>query len=200
MKVLVVTGGIGSGKSEVCRILARKGFPLQYNADLRAKELYTEHPRLLADIEDALGVNCRDAEGRFLPSVLAGKIFTDKEALMKVEELLFPVMMDDFRKFAGSAAEDEFVVFESATILEKPWFDGFGDKILLVDAPISVRLERAAERDGVSKETVLARMQNQPHMNALSEGETDPRIDHVIENDGSRDELEMNLIQILKNF
>lgn len=200
MKVLVVTGGIGSGKSEVCRILAENGFPFQYNADLRAKELYAEHPRLLADIEDALGVRCRDAEGRFLPSVLAGRIFSDRDALTKVEELLFPVMMDDFRKFAGSAAEDEFVVFESATILEKPWFDDFGDKILLVDAPISVRLERAAERDGVSKETVLARMQNQPHMNALSEGATDARIDYVIENDGSRDELEMNLIQILKNF
>ena len=47
MKVLAVTGGIGSGKSEVCRILADKGLTLQYNADSRAKALYVERPGLL---------------------------------------------------------------------------------------------------------------------------------------------------------
>ena len=55
MKVLVVTGGIGSGKSEVCRLLAEYGFQMQYDADSRAKGLYVEHPHLLDDIEKALG-------------------------------------------------------------------------------------------------------------------------------------------------
>ena len=200
MKVLVVTGGIGSGKSEVCRLLAEYGFHMQYDADSRAKGLYVEHPHLLDDIEKALGTSCRDAEGRFAPSCLAKRIFNDKEALGKVEELLFPVMMEDFRKFASSADEGQYVVFESATILEKPYFDGFGDKVILVDAPIALRLERAAARDGAPKEIVMARMQNQKLMNALSEGGEDKRVDYVLLNDGSREDMENNLKKILENF
>ncbi len=200
MKVLVVTGGIGSGKSEVCRLLAEYGFHMQYDADSRAKGLYVEHPHLLDDIEKALGTSCRDAEGRFAPSCLAKRIFNDKEALGKVEELLFPVMMEDFRKFASSADEGQYVVFESATILEKPYFDGFGDKVILVDAPVALRLERAAARDGAPKEIVMARMQNQKLMNALSEGGEDKRVDYVLLNDGSREDMENNLKKILENF
>ena len=54
MIILVVTGGIGSGKSEVCRILANKGLTVQYNADSRVKELYTRVPGLLESIEQKL--------------------------------------------------------------------------------------------------------------------------------------------------
>lgn len=197
MKVLVVTGGIGSGKSVVCRMLAENGFPLQYNADARAKELYDECPQLLIDIEESLGISCRDSVGRFLPAVLAARIFSDKEALAKVEQLLFPVMMADFEAFASQAGENEYVVFESATLLEKPYFDGFGDRILLVDAPVEMRLERAVGRDNASREVVQARMQNQKHMNALSDGALDPRIDFVLKNVGTKEELETELLKIL---
>ena len=197
MKVLVVTGGIGSGKSVVCRILAENGFPLQYNADARAKELYNECPQLLIDIEESLGISCRDSDGRFVPAALAARIFSDKAALEKVEQLLFPVMMADFEAFVNKAGENEYVVFESATLLEKPYFDGFGDKILLVDAPMEMRLERAAARDGASREVIQARMQNQKHMNALSDGAMDPRIDIVLKNVGTTEELKKELLNIL---
>ena len=81
MRVLAVTGGIGSGKSEVCRILAGHGMRLQYNADARAKALYTECPGLLDAIEDALGCVLRAEDGTFIPSALAAVIFTDKGAI-----------------------------------------------------------------------------------------------------------------------
>ena len=55
MKVLVITGGIGSGKSEVCRIMHELGITAQYNADTRVKELYHRHPTLLSSIENKLG-------------------------------------------------------------------------------------------------------------------------------------------------
>jgi dephospho-CoA kinase len=87
MRVLAVTGGIGSGKSEVCRILARHGLQMQYNADARAKALYTECPGLLDAMEDALGCVLRSEDGRFMPSALAAVIFTDKDAMEKVEAL-----------------------------------------------------------------------------------------------------------------
>ena len=186
--VIVVTGGIGSGKSEVCRILKDMGFRAQYNADAREKALNKEHPSLLAGIESSLGCSLKDEDGRFVPARLAARIFTDAKALETVEAHLFPVMMEDFSSFAVSSGED-VVVFESATVLEKPQFEGFGDRIILVDAPFETRLERACRRDGTDREKVLARMRNQTLMNELSDGYHDPRIDCVIMNDGTFDDL-----------
>ena len=186
--ILVVTGGIGSGKSEVCRVLRDFGYRCQYNADMRAKALYEEHPTLLADIEKTLGCSLKDEAGKFQPSKLASVIFTDRIALEQVEAHLFPAMMEDFDSFSGSCGED-IVVFESATVLEKPQFEGFGDKIILVDAPFEVRLDRACRRDGTDRERVLARMQNQTLMNKLSDGYEDPRIACRILNDGSMEDL-----------
>lgn len=199
MTVLVITGGIGSGKSEVCRILKDMGISAQYDADSRAKALYLDHPTLLSDIEDRLGESFRDEEGRFVPSLLAGRIFTDADALATVEELLFPVMLDDFNRFAGECGED-IVVFESATILEKPQFEGFGDKVILVDAPFEVRLGRACARDRASEDAILARMSRQRLMNELSDGLKDPRVDYVISNNGTYDDLKTSITEILKTL
>ena len=192
MKILVITGGIGSGKSEVCRILAQKGLTVQYNADAKVKELYDTVPGLLESIEDRHGCCLRDEAGKFVPRCLAQRIFVDRQALETVESLVFPALMEDFLAFAGNSGSP-FVVFESATILEKPHFDGFGDKVILVDAPVSMRMERACRRDGADREAVKARMANQKKMNALSEGATDPRIDAVIVNDGSIAILEQKI-------
>lgn len=187
--ILVVTGGIGSGKSEVCRILMDMGIVHQYNADSRAKALYEEHPTLLSDIEDSLGCSVRDDKGKFQPALLATVIFSDPASLEKVEAHLFPVLMDDFSSFADGCGE-EIVVFESATVLEKPQFDGFGDKVILVDAPFETRLERACRRDGADRPRIIARMQTQKLMNALSGGFEDSRIDCRILNDSTMEELE----------
>lgn len=189
MKVLVVTGGIGSGKSEVCRLMADMGLDLQYDADRRVKMLYDVHSGLLADIESALGCGLRDADGKFVPSLLAERIFTDRGALNKVENLVFPALMEDFETFCRNHSDRKIIVFESATILEKPQFDGFGDFVILVDAPFDLRLSRACSRDNKDKEAVMARMSNQTLMNSLSDGGSDPRIDAVIMNDGTKAEL-----------
>ena len=184
MEVLVITGGIGSGKSEVCRILARNGLNAQYNADAKVKELYTTVPGLLESIEARLGCNLRDDSGQFIPQRLAQRIFSDRQDLEMVESLVFPALMEDFRSFA-LRSRSSIVVFESATVLEKKQFDRFGDKIILVDAPVSLRLKRASMRDGADKEAIKARMENQKLMNEISAGASDPRIDAVINNDGT---------------
>lgn len=200
MKILAVTGGIGSGKSEVCRILASNGLTLQYNADTRAKALYAECPGLLDEIENELGGRFRDEDGNFVPSRLAAVIFTDNAALKKVEALLFPEMIRDFRRIMSEAAEDQIVVFESATFLEKKQFDGFADIVLLVDAPFEMRLERACRRDGASKEAIMARMNSQRLMNELSEGGEDPRITYRVLNDGTEQELERKVLSVLERI
>lgn len=196
MEVLAVTGGIGSGKSAVCRLLHdRWNFPV-YEADSRVKSLYADHPSLLSDIEKTLRCSLRDENGNFVPALLAERIFDGSDALEKVEELVFPALKEDFRRFAGESG-GEIVVFESATILEKPQFDGFADKVIIVDAPFDIRLGRACRRDGAGQDAVLARMNRQKLMNDLSGRCDDPRVDAVVVNDGTEEELEQKVAAVI---
>lgn len=192
--IIVVTGGIGSGKSEVCRIMVQKYGCSLYEADSKAKELYVRYPALLASIEEALSCRLRDRDGVFQPSLLAQRIFADQEALEVVEKLLFPYLASDFEKFAESSGN--IIIFESATVLEKDFFDGFGDKVILVDAPYEVRLERACRRDSASEEAVVARMANQKLMNS-GLASVSPRVDETIVNNGSVKDLEMAVKDVM---
>lgn len=199
MVVLVVTGGIGSGKSLVCRILQEKyGIPV-YEADSRAKCLYTECPAMLERIEMVLGRKFRSETGTFAAPLLAEVIFNDADALKQVEEILFPVMKKDFTAWA-ERQDTEVVAFESATVLEKPQFCGFGDIVLLVDAPLQTRIARSMARDGVSKERVIARINAQPLMNSLSEGGVDERISHVIVNNVTEDILSIKIEDFIEKY
>lgn len=181
MNVVLITGGIGSGKSEVCRILKDNyGIPC-YNADSRVKELYMTHPQLLRDIEVALGVSLLDADGRFLPSVLAERIFTSDEDLRLVESIVFPVLAEDFENWKSAQSSSD-VIIESATALEKESLAQMYDKVVVVDAPFEVRLDRACGRDASEKETVMKRMRAQLLMNRISDGYIDERVDYLLEN------------------
>lgn len=184
MEVLLVTGGIGSGKSEVCRIIHEIYGCGIYCADKRVKELYGEYPDLIDRIEAALNVSVRDGQGCFRPEMLAAIIFNDRKLIETVEKIVFPVLMDDFNRWKSLYLDERFVVFESATVLEKPQFKGFCDKVIIVDAPFEVRLERACRRDSQSREKILARMKNQTLMNRISEGDVVPDADALICNDG----------------
>ncbi len=195
MKVIAVTGGIGSGKSAACRFLNRTyGWPV-YDADRRVKELYEVHPTLLSDIEKALGRCFRDMEGNFSPRMLAEVIFSDKGALDIVEGIIFPILIADFAAWKRGQSSD-CVVLESATVLEKQSLKDMWDVLLIIDAPAGVRAERAAERDGVSLDSVCARMACQPMMNAVSEGFVPSSADYVLINDST----EQNMQNLLKKW
>lgn len=189
MKVIVVTGGIGSGKSTACRILNEMyGWPV-YSADDRAKALYLEAPTLLSDIETALGRSFRNGDGSFAPALLAGVIFSDRTSLETVESLLFPLLKEDFMQWKDRQGDVGYVVLESATILEKPQLKDIGDFLLVVDAPKEVRALRAAARDSVHVDKVRSRMMAQTLMNDVSDGVADVGADLVVLNDGSTEDL-----------
>lgn len=199
MKTLIVTGGIGSGKSLVCKLLTdRYGIPV-YEADARVKSLYSEFPQMLEDIEHALGVSLRNEYGCLVKQRLADVIFSDSNALHKVEEILFPYLRKDFADWAGDNGK-EVVAFESATVLEKPQFDGFGDIVLLVDAPLNLRIERACLRDGRSESEIMERISAQPLMNRLSEGESHDRVDYTIVNDSDLEDLKGKLALFIEKY
>lgn len=195
---LVVTGGIGSGKSTVARILNESfGCPV-YDADSAVKRLYVSHPHLLSDIESDAGRKFTDAAGIFCPSLLADWIFGNPEAIAAVESRVFPVLIEDFE--AWKAQHDGWVIFESATILEKPFFKGFGDAVLIIDAPVELRVERALARDMAAREKIMARVSEQKLMNDISQGRNIPERTYICHNTGSMDDLRAKLKEIFETI
>jgi dephospho-CoA kinase len=89
-------------------------------------------------------------------------------------------------------------VFESATILEKPYFKDFGDAVIIVDAPLEVRIDRAAGRDGISREKVMARVRCQTLMNDISFGRNVPEDAYICRNEGSLSQLSSRLKEIIE--
>lgn len=169
MKVVVVTGGIGSGKSLVCRYLMSRGIPV-YDSDSRVKTLYTRRPDLAAMVTD--------------------DIFTAPGKLEDLENALYPVLMDDFREWAASSGSD-FVAFESAVVLQKSFFDDFGDYVLWIDAPFSLRKQRVRLRGNVTERSLQERVALQ------TDCRSNPRVDMVLENDGSEKELYVKVDEFL---
>ena len=197
MKVVVITGGIGSGKSEACRFIESEyGWPV-YSADDRVKELYRDSPTLLESIEDALGARFRDAEGNFKPSELASVIFSDTTALEKTEALVFPELLADFEQWKIQHKDSSHVILESATILEKPQLKGIGDCTILIDAPLHLRSARAVQRDRAEIGEIHKRISNQKLMNAVSQKFLIPDVDYIICNDSSMDDFRNNLIKVV---
>ena len=190
MRTLVITGGIGSGKSTVCRYFAGRGIPV-YDSDSRTRMLYDSDPGLLRKVMDALKADVTDPSGRLDRMKLASVVFSDSVKLRILESVVHPAVRKDYIEwnvsFEGSGVP--FVIMESAIILEKPLFRDIADKVLLVDAPVQVRLDRACRRDGVSREKILQRMSGQVLLNEISGGKAVADVDFVIVNDGDEDSL-----------
>ena len=194
---IVLTGGIGSGKSAAAGLLTQMyGYPV-YEADSAVKRLYRADESLLSDIETDAGRSFRTDAGEFSPSLLAEYIFSVPGAVEKVENRVFPVLVKDFQEWKSSGKSD-VVVFESATILEKAYFKGFGDAVIIVDAPLEERIARAVRRDGVTREQILARVGHQRLMNAISDGRNVPEDAYICRNDGSLSQLSSRLKEIIE--
>lgn len=172
MKIIVITGGIGSGKSAVSAILMQKGIPV-YDSDSRVKALYEIHPELKSML-------CRD-------------IFNQPERLKALEDAVYPVMMEDFTAWTEQQ-NSSWVALESAVILQKSFFDGFGDVVLLVDAPVELRVERALKRGNVGRDSLLRRIE-------LQRNERDNnRVGYIIDNDSDIEELRIKVDEFLNTI
>lgn len=172
MKVLIVTGGIGSGKSVVCGILESKGIPV-YDSDSRVKSLYKSYPSLAA--------------------MVTPDLFVRPEELKRLEDALYPVLEKDFREWAVSTGKP-LVAFESAIVLGKSYFDAFGDYVMYIDAPVELRKERVLLRGGITEVSLEQRI-------AIQRNErNNPRVDCIIDNTGTVACLETQINDFLNNI
>ena len=158
---MVITGGIGSGKTVVASYLSSKGIPV-YDCDSRTKALYYENPLLVMDIEEALGESVTDQDGMLDRKKLGSIIFSDKEKLAMVEAIVHPMVYEDFVRWRDDRRQEApFVVMESAIFLEKPLFHDLADAVLLMEASDHLRLKRASNRDKAAEKSVRQRMKAQ---------------------------------------
>lgn len=190
-----LTGGIGSGKSTVSKILISKGFSV-YNSDNRAKWLMNNDDNLKSNIISIFGDKAY-LKGSLNRKYLSANVFNDSLKLKALNNLVHPLVAIDFKNWLLHQKSKDFVFKEAAILIESGAYKEM-DKIIVVSCPENIRLERVLKRDGNSPELVKKRMQNQ-----ISETEKINHADFVIKNNGSESDLVLEVefvISELKNL
>jgi len=154
---LGVTGGIGSGKTSVCRVFDALGVPV-FSADREAREIMENDNGIIRRINSIAGKNLY-INGGLDRMELAAIIFNDNILLEKVNSLIHPVIFDHFRKWVLEQTAP-YVIMEAAILFESG-ASKFVDKVATVVAPIEQRVERVVQRNKLSREQVMERMRNQ---------------------------------------
>lgn len=173
-----VTGGIGSGKSIVCRIFNTLGIPV-FDADTEAKRLMATDAGLVAAIRSEFGDEAYDADGSINRGYLASQVFSDGRRLETLNRLVHPVAIRAGEEWANRQ-DAPYSIKEAALLFESGSFK-LNDYTILVTAPEAIRIERVVQRDGVTPEQVRARMQRQ-----WSDDEKARLADFTIVNDGKQ--------------
>lgn len=175
MKTIGVTGGIGSGKTVVSRILLASGHPV-YDSDRRAKELTNSSAVIKEKLTALVGDNVYKA-GVLDRKLLADYIFASSENMLAVDSVIHPEVKADFDKWRLRQKSD--TVFIESAILFESGFSGFTDEIWCVTAPLELRIERVIERNGITRREVEERIASQ-----LDDEARNSLSGHVIVNDG----------------
>lgn len=155
--VICISGGIGSGKTTVCKYLESLGYPV-YNSDERAKELMLNDEELRSQIISIFGSEAY--EGNSLNrALLANMIFTNKELKLKLESFVHPKVREDFNQWLRT--HDQALVFKESPIAIEIHDKSCND-LWLVTAPEEMRLKRILLRNpNWSRDDVVQRMKNQ---------------------------------------
>ena len=187
MKIVGLTGGIGSGKSTVLEIFKKIGVNT-YNADESAKKLISSNKKIIYSIKQLFGEDIYNEND--LNSELVSKIvFNHKEKLKSLNSIIHPEVAKDFDSFCLNNKDKKYIVKEAAIIFETKTENLF-DKIVYVRAPKEIRIDRVMLRDNVSKEDVLNRIRNQ-----IAEHLIIDKCDYIIDNIDLND-LEKKVIEI----
>ena len=192
MIIIGVTGGIGSGKSYICRLMEEEfGIPV-YDCDREAKRLNVESEEIRRELTRLVGDKVYREDGGLDKDVLAGYLFQSPENARKVNAVCHPAVARDFqewtrRQSCGIVAMESAILFESG-------FDGLTDYQVSVSAPEDLRMERVLMRDNTTREAVERRQKMQ-----IKDEERNRMCRFVITNDGRdvRSQIQ-NIIEQLK--
>ena len=177
-----VTGGIGCGKTTICKKIEQLGFSVYY-ADERAKVIMVDNPTIREGVIQLFGDKAYLEDGSLHRKHIAAIAFTSPEKLQALNALVHPFTRRDYLEWKESQATNSnypmpFVFKEAAILYESGAYKDC-DAVWLVYAPKAVRIERVIRRDTTEKASVLARMAKQ-----LTDNDKINRADFVLYNDG----------------
>lgn len=153
-----LTGGIGSGKTTVAHILAKLNYPV-YIADQEAARLINSDPGIYSKLVGLFGEQIYQADHTLNKKALSDIIFNDHRALLTVNSIVHPRVLEDFEQWCKKQQSD-FVFFESAIIFEAGLVSHF-DYLVCVYANLEERINRVIKRDNTTREKILERINNQ---------------------------------------
>jgi len=185
-----ITGGIGSGKSTLCTLLAARGAEV-YDTDLEARRLMEHDAAVVAEVKRLFGDDVY-RDGHIDRKRLAAEVFPHPERLQQLNAIVHPAVKADFDRWCRER-KDGYVVIESAILFESG-LDAQVDRTVAVLAPLELRLERACRRDGADPEAIRRRIAAQ-----MSDDELARRADIVVVNI-LREELEETAAELDKRF
>jgi dephospho-CoA kinase len=175
VKHIGVTGNIGSGKSTVCRIFEMLGMPVFYADTVARKQL--DKAYVISRLASLFGQQILDNQRKINRRKLADLVFSDPKALGNLNAIVHPLVHDDYQTWIN-LQNSLYTIYESAILFSSGRVEHF-TKIVLVTAPEEIRIKRVCERDHVSKDQVIARMNNQ-----MAEEEMRMKADYTVINDG----------------
>ena len=187
-----ITGGIGSGKSYVCRLLQKRGYEV-YDCDDAAKRLIRTSSVIRQELTDLIGPDAyfeegggRKDEGEYIlnKKAVAEFLLASEENAHAIDRIVHPAVFQDFID-SGMEWMESAIIFESGIYR-------LVDRIIVVTAPEEVRIQRVMQRDGISREKVLEWMGRQLPQDIVRE-----RADYEIVNDGEAD-LDRQLDSLLE--
>ncbi|MGB3079402.1 MAG: dephospho-CoA kinase [Saprospiraceae bacterium] len=185
MKLIGLTGGIGSGKSTVASIFNTLGIPV-YNSDLRAKILMNENEELRKKIIGLFGQEAYSVNMELNAARIASSVFNDRGQLLKLNAIVHPAVFQDLVEWSSQTEQlsSPYLIQESAILFEENLTDRF-ERIILIVASEEIRISRVIARDNVTKEKILERISNQ-----WPDEQKIPLSDFVVFNDGVRSLIE----------
>jgi len=182
-----ITGGIGSGKSLVCRIFHALGVPV-YDADSRAKAVMTTDGILVSHIKKEFGVLSYREDGSLDREYLAKTVFNKVERLKLLNSLVHPRVAQDFAQWV-SRQKSDYIIKEAALLFETKSYTAL-DKVIVVFAPEELRIKRVLKRDTHRTEQQIREIIH----NQIQEEEKLLRADFIIKND----ETQLVIPQVLE--
>lgn len=182
-----ITGGIGSGKTTVCKVFEVLGIPIFY-ADTVAKDIMIQDKLLMEGIRTAFGKESYFQDGKLNNKHIASIVFNNESELAKLNALVHPAVFRAFDVWEAQIVPDVPYTLKEAALLFESESYKMVDASILVTAPLQIKLDRVMARDGVSAEQVKARMDKQ-----LSDEEKIKMANHLILNDEEHSIIEQVL-------
>lgn len=187
MYTVMVTGGLGSGKSTLCKLICEHG-AMSMNLDEIYRGLLESNENMIADLADRFGDDILDDSGMVIRSKLAEEAFSDEQSTKDLNAITFPYIMAMTNDYLLDVhcvprSSSRVLVVEVPLLTEVPEFAQLADEIIAVNVPSDVRLQRAVAR-GMNPVDALKRLQIQP-----TDAERDAIADTVCDNSGTEDDL-----------